>query len=154
MSASHRVYLAGPLFSQAERRWNRELARLLEQAGCRVNLPQDTASEPLQRDPPDFEGCFRLCREGVAGCDVVVAILDGADADSGTCWECAYAYARGIPVVAVRTDLRAGEEAGMNLMLSRSAAAVVQAPPGEERVEWVAERVLEALRRVSSAQGA
>jgi nucleoside 2-deoxyribosyltransferase len=102
----------------------------------------------MAQDPPDVEACFRLCCEGVEGADAVVAVLDGADADSGTAWECAHAHARGIPVVAVRTDFRTGEEAGMNLMLSRSAAAIVRAPPGEERVEWVAERVLEALRQV------
>jgi nucleoside 2-deoxyribosyltransferase len=148
-----KIYLAGPLFTQAERRWNRDLARLLERGGLSVNLPQDSASAPLSDEPPDFEGCFRLCRQGVEEADAVVAILDGADADSGTCWECAYAYGRGIPVVAVRTDLRAGEDSGLNLMLSRSALAVVRTPAGDERVERVAEGVLAALREVEPAAG-
>ena len=51
-------------------------------------------------------------------CDLVVAILDGADADSGTSVEIGYAYANKKPVVGVRTDFRISEDRGLNLMLS------------------------------------
>jgi hypothetical protein len=57
----------------------------------------------------------------------VVAILDGADADSGTCWECGYATAKGIPVIAVRTDFRnSGDIKGFNAMLYYSASVIVE----------------------------
>src|SRR6516164_2313015 len=47
------------------------------------------------------------------------------DPDSGTCWECGYAYQKK-PVIVFRTDFRAGDEPGkapFNLMLSESASA-------------------------------
>jgi nucleoside 2-deoxyribosyltransferase len=37
-------------------------------------------------------------------------LLDGQQVDDGTAWEIGYAYARGIPVYGLRTDVRhAGE---------------------------------------------
>jgi nucleoside 2-deoxyribosyltransferase len=54
--------------------------------------------------------------------DIVVAVIDGADADSGTCWEMGYAYALGKRIVALRTDFRAvGHHELVNLMLEESA---------------------------------
>jgi nucleoside 2-deoxyribosyltransferase len=47
--------------------------------------------------------------EGIDWADVLVANMDGPDPDSGTCWECGYAY-RKKPVILFRTDFRAGHE--------------------------------------------
>ena len=56
---------------------------------------------------------------------VIVAIIDGADADSGTAWEMGYAFARGVPVIALRTDFRKiGHHEQVNLMLEQSATVV------------------------------
>ena len=59
-------------------------------------------------------------------CDVVVAVLDGAAVDSGTAFEVGYAYARGKPLIGVRTDFRPQQERGTNLMLSRPCDAFVE----------------------------
>ncbi len=144
------LYLAGSLFTQAERRWLRELARGLESRDYKVFLPQDQASLPLLADPPDFHGAFESCRDAIDRADAVVAALDGADADSGTAWECGYAYARGVPIVVIRTDFRGGEDRGLNLMLRRSATAVVEQPSTQEELEPLVaalQRELEALVR-------
>ena len=59
----------------------------------------------------------------------MLAVLDGADPDSGTCFEVGWACARGTPVVGLRTDLRPGEDGGLpNCMLTRSCAAIVRTP--------------------------
>lgn len=56
-----------------------------------------------------------------------MAVLDGADADSGTCWECGYACARNIPIIAVRTDIRhSGDTGGFNAMLYYSASVIIE----------------------------
>ena len=128
------IYLAGPLFTQAERRWLRQLAAALGERSHKVFLPQDEAGLPLLSSPPDFHGAFETCRDAIERTDCVVAALDGSDADSGTAWECGYAYARGKPVVAIRTDFRGGEDRGLNLMLRRSAHAVVEHPSTEEEL--------------------
>jgi nucleoside 2-deoxyribosyltransferase len=143
-----RLYLAGPLFTQAERRWLRELGEAFAARGHDVFLPQDDAGLPLLQEPPDFHGAFEGCRDAIERCDAVVAVFDGADADSGTAWECGFAYARSRPVVAIRTDFRGGEDSGLNLMLRRSSAAVVEHPATDENLDPLVEAVDKALREL------
>ncbi len=146
-----RLYLAGPLFTQAERRWLRQLAGRLREPGHEVFLPQDDAALPLLRDPPDFHGAFEGCCAGIEWADALVAVLDGADADSGTAWECGYAFARGKPIVALRTDFRGGEDQGLNLMLRRSAVRVIERPATDEELGPLAFELLDALAKLGSS---
>lgn len=96
-----KLYLAGPLFTTPEREWNERLAARLEAAGHEVFLPQaHEASEPTG------PAIFRKDLEGLDWAEGVVAIMDGPDPDSGTAWECGYAYARQKPVVLFRSDFR------------------------------------------------
>jgi nucleoside 2-deoxyribosyltransferase len=104
-----KIYLAGPLFSIAERSFNDELARLLRDKGHEVWLPQE--SEQRTMTPKQI---FAKDVEGIDWADVVVANMDGPDPDSGTCWECGYAY-RKKPVILFRTDYRAGFKLGGDL---------------------------------------
>ena len=135
------IYLAGPLFTQAERRWMRALANQLRSLEYGVFLPQDDAGSPLLQNPPDFHGAFEMCRDAVERADVVLAVLDGCDADSGTAWECGFAYARGKPIVALRTDFRGGEDSGLNLMLRRSAVQVIEHASTDEELRPLIERI-------------
>jgi nucleoside 2-deoxyribosyltransferase len=141
------IYLAAPLFSQLERQWNRDLAgRLERQLGCSVMLPQEFGAG--EREGPGWHNgeLFRQCVEGVERCDAMVAVLDGADADSGTAFEMGYAYALGKPMVGLRTDFREQHELGTNLMLSRSCGAFVHLPQLVEDIDAVAEAVAAELR--------
>ncbi|HVO81247.1 MAG TPA: nucleoside 2-deoxyribosyltransferase [Terriglobales bacterium] len=120
-----KIYLAGPLFTTAEREFNHELARLLRRSGHKVWLPQD-----YEQRKAKAAVVFRKDVEGVDWADVVVANMDGADPDSGTCWECGYAYKKK-PVIVFRTDFRAGDQPGKapyNLMLTESATVHIEAP--------------------------
>jgi nucleoside 2-deoxyribosyltransferase len=144
-----KLYLAGPLFTQAERAWNLRLAAALAAAGHTVLLPQ-VAVQELPRI--DAESVFQLCVEHVRAAQAVVAILEGADADSGTCFECGMAYAYGIPIVAVRTDFRGGGDAlpgqalgTVNLMLSQAAAAIVARPDPAASLDDLAEALIRTL---------
>jgi nucleoside 2-deoxyribosyltransferase len=85
----------------------------------------------------------------------VVACMDGPDPDSGTAWECGYAFAKGKPIVCYRTDFRITgdtEGAPYNLMLSESATArfeiAFRTKPEEFR-----QRVLEHIREALAAGG-
>lgn len=113
------IYLAGPLFSLAERKFNAELAVELSKLidGVDIVLPQERAKEFLKMED-GFRLVFEDCLKSVHEADIVIGILDGSDADSGTCVELGYAYALKKPVIGLRTDFRASEEAGLNLMLS------------------------------------
>jgi len=120
-----KIYLAGPLFTSAERSWNARLAALLEELGHEVYLPQ--ANEPRNLNA---QAIFEADRKGIDGADVVVAIMDGPDPDSGTCWECGYAYGKK-PIVLVRTDFRRAGRAGLapyNAMLTESADVHIELP--------------------------
>lgn len=150
-----RVYLAGPLFTQAEWQWNERLAERFRERGLDVILPQRGA-EPMLSGEVEFnaEALFKMNVEHIESADVVVAIFDGADIDSGTAWECGYAFKLEKPVVGIRTDIRAGGDdpkAGTNLMLSASCSCVVPVPLANRTdLSTVAERVVEAVTRAAN----
>jgi nucleoside 2-deoxyribosyltransferase len=119
-----RIYLAGPLFTTPEREWNVGLAARLRAGGHEVFVPQENpAAERTGR------AIFLKDLEGLDGADTVVAIMDGADPDSGTCWECGYSYAKGKTVVLFRSDIRgSGDEHDIpyNAMLIGAADAHIE----------------------------
>lgn len=128
---SKAIYFAGPLFTQAERDWNAAVATELRAGGYNVLLPQDQAAAIVKSTggltAQERTALFAVSIDSIRQADAVVAILDGPDADSGTCFECGYAFALNRPIVGVRTDLRFGgddKDRGVNLMLSESCKTV------------------------------
>jgi nucleoside 2-deoxyribosyltransferase len=76
--------------------------------------------------------------------------MDGTDPDSGTCWECGYAYGKK-PIVLFRTDFReAGDVPGsaFNLMLSASADKVILAPLAS--IEELGSRIVAVLAELQA----
>ncbi len=144
------VYLAAPLFSQVQRRWNRMLARAVEKAlpGARAFLPQDLKVGGRFNDRRHFGPIFKTLIGALTKADVVVAVLDGADADSGTCFEMGFAVARGIPVVGVRTDFRQSQERGVNLMCSRACSEFVCRMSFDEDIDALAGAVAAKVKKV------
>lgn len=120
-----KIYFAGSLFSMAERNFNTALAELLKGLNPRLEiiLPQDfmkgESGEVFENET------FRFCISGVMEADVVLAILDGADADSGTCFELGLAYAKNKRIVGVRTDFR-GDGTSLNLMIEKALSHYIQ----------------------------
>ena len=128
------IYFAGPLFSAAEKKFNIELSNILIENGYNVFLPQKKCESKEGND------IFITCKKGIEASSIILAILDGADADSGTCWECGYAYALKKTIIAVRTDFRnSGDTKGFNAMLYYGATHIV------EDSENYAAKILEAL---------
>lgn len=123
-----KFYLAGPLFSTAEREFNVRLKRKLEGYGLEIWLPQE-------HEPRDLtaKNIFWTDVEGIDWADGVIAIMDGgADPDSGTAWEVGFAFAKHKkPILLVRTDFRSPGENGLcpyNLMLTESATLHIEVP--------------------------
>lgn len=136
-----KLYLAGPLFTSAERSFNVRLAEYLEDAGFEVWLPQ-------AKEPREFtaKAIFTEDVKGIDWADTVVACMDGPDPDSGTCWECGYAFAKGKQIVTYRTDFRGIGDAGLspfNLMMSESSNVIVV-------LSSLSEGELELFRRLRS----
>jgi nucleoside 2-deoxyribosyltransferase len=119
-----KVYFTGPLFTTPERIWNAEVVAALRAAGYEVFLPQE--KEPGL----DAAGIFATDVGGIDWSDGLLAIMDGADPDSGTSWEVGYAYGSRKPIVVVRTDLRhlAGEAGPYSPLVAESATIRLDLP--------------------------
>jgi nucleoside 2-deoxyribosyltransferase len=149
-----KIYLAGPLFTTAERNFNNQLTGMLRDKGYEVWLPQ--AFEQMAMTPNEI---FVKDVEGIDWADVVVANMDGSDPDAGTCWECGYAY-RKKPVILFRSDFRASRRVGVasekeqedgapyNLMLTESATRRLDLP--RTAVASLADSIDQALQNLPS----
>jgi nucleoside 2-deoxyribosyltransferase len=113
------LYVAGPLFSAAERCFNQQLTDKIEALGYRVFLPQRDGAE---RDRPPYNAMtreerrtatFALDRDMILACDVFLFILDGRVPDEGACVELGIAYCHKTlqrphkRLIGLQTDVRA-----------------------------------------------
>jgi nucleoside 2-deoxyribosyltransferase-like protein len=124
-----RVYVAGPLFSEAERSWLDLLAARLRIEGFECFVPHEHFPELAD---VTVEEVYRSDTEGLRSANALVAWLDGAMVDDGTACEIGMftelvrsdrRHYRGI--VAIATDLRLERRRehgvvgdGMNLFVS------------------------------------
>jgi len=105
------------LFCEGERSFNEKVAAKLREAGFRVWLPQES---PLVKDRGGEEkrAIYELNTSALRNSDVIVAVLDGVDVDSGVAFEVGYAVALGKTVVGLKTDHRSFSKVEeVNLML-------------------------------------
>jgi len=150
-----RIYLAGPLFTEAERQWHRgiklRIEALLKRRGieAKVIWPYEllTEEEIHVLGHRAKEKIFTLCRRELLRADMLVALLDGPQVDDGTAWEigCFHALRQGrAPILGVRTDFRrAGEteDSRVNAMIEMSCDTI--AGSGEELLDTVARIITE-----------
>jgi nucleoside 2-deoxyribosyltransferase len=143
-----KIYLAGPLFTVAEREFNQRLAEGLTNKQYEVFLPQS-----VEQDTTSADEIFKRDRKEIDDAKVVLANMDGSDPDSGTCWECGYAYGRGKPIIVFRTDSRvaAGSKGPYNLMLTQSADIEIHLPSAKAKMEDLILKILDALKELTSA---
>lgn len=114
------VYLAAPLFGEADCDFNRKLRNELVSAGFKVFLPQEDSNN-IKNHKDRGRIIFNRNLKGIENSDILVAVIDGADIDSGTAWEIGFAYSKGKPVFGLRTDFRTlGIEGTVNLMIEQS----------------------------------
>src|SRR5262245_29392636 len=115
-----RLYVAAPLFTEAERAFNLVLTHALEAEGHEVYLPQ--------RDTPETQAADRTTSIFYANlaalrkADAVVAVCDGPQVDDGTAWEIGYTYGKNIQIFGLRTDVRIAQQSDepINLMILES----------------------------------
>ncbi len=126
-----KIYQAGSLFSEAERSWHKNFRDKLEEEGFSVIWPGDLISQEdvalWGEDAP--RKIMEVDRDALLSCDVVVALLDGTQVDDGTAWEIGFAYAKGIPVIGIRTDFRNGGDTGsgsVNAMIEGSVLRIAR----------------------------
>lgn len=149
------LYLAGPLFTAAERQFNNGLAIALEQTVPNTGLivPQRYA-ESIAGTSDFLSRMFTFCLDSVRKCDFVIAVLDGSDADSGTCIEIGFAHAVGKPVIGIRTDIRESEDRGLNLMVAGVCKKLVRVAAPEACPDHLAAKIKSALAEIKSGMKA
>lgn len=132
------IYLAGPLFSEAERDWLACTKKQLLLKARKHNRPLDVIwpYELMPQQEMDALGqnarrvLFERCREGLDRSDHLLVLLDGTQVDDGTAWEVGYFYgvrSAASKIMGIRTDARkAGESAGavVNLMIEMACDAI------------------------------
>lgn len=108
---SKRIYIAGPLFSQAELEFNEKLNEYLLKNGFSTFLPQKDGYElsDLVKDSNPQEAStliFNFDLEELKKSDILVFIMDGRVPDEGACVEVGIAYALGKECFGLKTDTR------------------------------------------------
>jgi len=117
-----KIYTAGPLgFSEAGREFHKnfivaELGRLGHEALDPWTLTDQSRIDAVLKMPygQARRDAWRVLnveignnnRSAIDRCDLVFAVLDGVDVDSGTASEIGYAFAKGKPIVGYRGDCR------------------------------------------------
>ena len=114
-----KIYFAGPLFSEAERKFNIDLTSQLETLGFHVFLPQrdgvETNKTPYDKMSREEhrKALFELDRDKILDCDIFLFVLDGRIPDEGACVELGMAYTdkllkdRKRFIIGLHTDFRA-----------------------------------------------
>ena len=148
-----KIYVAGALFSEAERAWLDGLAARLRGEGFECFVPHEQFGELAELTAAEV---YRVDAEGVRSANVLLAWLDGPSIDDGTACEIgmfaelverdAERY-RGIVglVTDLRLERRRGNTAGdgMNLFV----AGAIEA---SGRICWSVDEAVEALRELES----
>ena len=145
------VYLAGPLFSQAERAWLDVLSAALRADGLDVFVPHENFDPTTEPTP---EEVYRVDGAGLRASNALLAWLDGPMIDDGTAAEIG-AFAELVAsgdkryrgIVGLVTDLRLERRRGrapgdgMNLYVAGAIASA-------GRTCWSVEEAVIALREL------
>ncbi|MEJ1320913.1 nucleoside 2-deoxyribosyltransferase [Latilactobacillus sakei] len=131
MSTNKKIYLASPFFSPEQITRLDQIATLLAK---NPTVATENIFRPNEHSYSDAEfgtfewqtATFGFDIRQIDQADLVVAVLDYQtelgqfEPDSGTMWECGYAFAHNKPVILVRYK----DDLPINLMLSGSATAI------------------------------
>ena len=125
------LYLAGGLFNAGERLHNLYIEKELKALGYTVLSPQRRALDFFNGDRFKIDEIVLDCQACATHPNtILVACIDGADADSGTCVEYGMAIAANNRAIVYRTDFRTNiaNEAGINAMLRGPNTAIIYKP--------------------------
>lgn len=141
-----RVYLAGPLFSDAERTFNALVTEMLEEF-TEVYLPQRDGglmSDMVSNGVPSDLAASRVFQrdmDAIRRADYMIAILDGRAIDEGVSFEVGVAFSLTKRCVGLQTDSRRLAVWGNNPMITGALGTVFHSV--DDLVKWVRTSVLE-----------
>jgi nucleoside 2-deoxyribosyltransferase len=134
---SIRVYTAGPLFTEDELAGCERLAERIAQLPWTpligVHPHRFCADLFTPGATTNFSQVRQRCLDELTTCGLVLANLNGPDIDSGTAYEVGVAWARNIPVIGYRSDIRPAENGAGNCMITAGLRALVTGPNAQAR---------------------
>lgn len=112
------IYLAAPLFSNMEKQY---INFIIQEVCHKLKLdPINDIYSPIRdnkyNDPKSQ--IYDKNIENLNNCDIMIAILDGKDVDSGTAFEIGYFESQNKLVMGLLTDKRSYEDGNLNLKLN------------------------------------
>lgn len=108
------IYLAGPFFNEEEIKNIEYAERVLKERGLPFFSPMRALFEEAEQGTPEWARLvFNKDVEEIEKADAVVTLYYGSNGDTGTAWECGYAFSLGKPVILVH----AKKEGDSNLMM-------------------------------------
>ena len=118
----NKIYLAAPLFSEAEKTFNKHLKTVLSPY-FDVYLPQEDGKliVDMVKIGVSFEKAskvvFNMDIHAINNADILLIVLDGRTVDEGASMELGYAYSRGKRCIGLSTDPRTLLPYGQNPMI-------------------------------------
>ena len=101
--ANLNIYLASPFFNENELEYVTKAETILRSRGFDVYSPREHEVRDKEVGTPEWsKAIFIEDKVAIDKCNLVVLLYHGAYSDSGTAWECGYAYGRGKAVVVVQ----------------------------------------------------
>lgn len=134
------IYIAGPLFSPTERRWNCELRDQLD-GFYEVYLHQEDGELLVKLVeggmPIDKAKKFVFCEDisAIDRCHILLLVMDGRIIDEGACFELGYAYSLAKACVGLKTDVRSLLPIGDNPMIECALRHIFREP--SDLFDWI-----------------
>ncbi|MDR2660753.1 MAG: nucleoside 2-deoxyribosyltransferase [Lactobacillaceae bacterium] len=103
-----KLYFSAPLFSEADRMYNEYVYEQIKDSFDEIYIPQKNKAI---NDKANFANSIDIAKADLseaASSDYMIALLDGSTVDDGVAAEIGFAYAKGIPVFGLLTDVRHG----------------------------------------------
>lgn len=104
-----KIYFAAPLFNEADRIYNEMIVtaiRTLTDLKADIYLPQENGDINDKEAYANSVDILRADLSYVDDSEYMIALIDGETIDAGVAAEIGYAYAKGIPVYGLYTDVR------------------------------------------------
>ena len=123
------VFVSGPIFSEGEMWFIKQVVSAIEKLGFKAVWAfmeeRELIVDKKLAGKEWTEKVYLFITGRIDKCDLVVAILDGVDVDSGTAWEIGYAVGKGKKVIGIKTDERIyAKDQSVNLMIQESVKVV------------------------------
>jgi nucleoside 2-deoxyribosyltransferase len=148
----NKIYLAAGLFTAGEQVHNLLLAKALKELGWFVIVPQVEARKNITSSGKNLKSTIAECyRYATDPNTIVVANLDGPDADSGTVAEIMCGIHRSGFSVLYRTDIRTDftTEVGVNAMFHYLRPGIIYTPFDLVSLEDITEKYAELARQIN-----